>query len=61
MVQLIEQLAVGGMLFCPVGAEHGSQSIMVYTRQADGSVVEKRVMGVRYVPLTDAEAQLRNQ
>ncbi|KAI8097136.1 protein-L-isoaspartate O-methyltransferase [Halteromyces radiatus] len=53
---LIEQLKAPGRLFTPVGTY--SQYIMVYDKKEDGTVEEKRVMGVMYVPLTDADKQL---
>ncbi|KAK0520942.1 hypothetical protein OC842_006941 [Tilletia horrida] len=52
---LIDQLARPGRLFIPVG-QH-SQDIWEIDRAEDGSVTRRKVMGVRYVPLTDAEAQ----
>ncbi|ORX59603.1 pcmt1 protein [Hesseltinella vesiculosa] len=52
---LIDQLKQPGRLFVPVGTY--SQHIMVYDKADDGTVTEKKVMGVRYVPLTDAGKQ----
>ncbi|KAK0570059.1 hypothetical protein OC861_000366 [Tilletia horrida] len=52
---LIDQLARPGRLFIPVG-EH-SQDIWEIDRAEDGSVTRRKVMGVRYVPLTDASSQ----
>ncbi|KAG1047959.1 hypothetical protein G6F47_010293 [Rhizopus delemar] len=53
--KLIDQLKSPGRLFIPVGKY--SQSIMIYDKDADGNVHEKKWLGVQYVPLTDAKAQ----
>ncbi|KAI8075067.1 protein-L-isoaspartate O-methyltransferase [Gongronella butleri] len=53
--ELIEQLKKPGRLFVPVGTFE--QHIMLYDKRADGTVEEKRIMGVQYVPLTDASKQ----
>ncbi|KAE8209893.1 hypothetical protein CF327_g6174 [Tilletia walkeri] len=52
---LIDQLARPGRLFIPVG-QH-SQDIWEIDRSEDGTITKRKVMGVRYVPLTDAAAQ----
>ncbi|CAO3611003.1 unnamed protein product [Cunninghamella blakesleeana] len=52
---LIDQLKAPGRLFVPVG--HLQQHIMIYDKKEDGSVEEKKIMGVVYVPLTDADKQ----
>ena len=46
---LVEQLAVGGRMIVPVGAEH--QQMMIIERTARG-VVERRTIPVRFVPMT---------
>jgi protein-L-isoaspartate(D-aspartate) O-methyltransferase len=48
---LLDQLKPGGRLVIPVGADGDIQHLMVYTRRADGSADEKRVLPVRFVPL----------
>ncbi|KAF9051878.1 protein-L-isoaspartate O-methyltransferase [Panaeolus papilionaceus] len=54
--KLVAQLASPGRMFIPVG------DYMQYIEQIDkdehGNVTSKRVMGVRYVPLTDKDKQL---
>ncbi|CAO3594519.1 unnamed protein product [Absidia cylindrospora] len=53
---LIDQLKAPGRLFVPVG--RAEQTIMVYDKNEDGKVETKKIMGVMYVPLTDAEKQM---
>ncbi|CAD6907538.1 hypothetical protein CF335_g6 [Tilletia laevis] len=52
---LIDQLARPGRLFIPVGKD--SQDIWEIDRTEDGNISKRRVMGVRYIPLCDSEAQ----
>ncbi len=47
---LIEQLAVGGNLIAPVGGA-ASQSLLMLSKQADGSVTETTLAPVVFVPL----------
>ncbi|KAL9114159.1 MAG: hypothetical protein Q9227_001931 [Pyrenula ochraceoflavens] len=54
---LIEQLRAPGRMFIPVGEDGGMQWIWVVDKKEDGSIVRKKDMGVRYVPLTDAPAE----
>ena len=49
---LVEQLATGGRLVLPVGPVGGRQELQVLEKQADGEVERKRVIPVRFVPLT---------
>lgn len=58
---LIEQLARGGRLVIPVGPEGGHQELRVIDKDENGAVTERTAMGVIYVPLTDAEHQLKNR
>ena len=46
---LVEQLAVGGRMVIPVGAE--SQEMRIIEKTAQG-VVERRTIPVRFVPMT---------
>ncbi len=49
---LIEQLAVGGRMVIPVGAENDVQILQVLTKAQDGDVIVSNVIAVRFVPLT---------
>jgi protein-L-isoaspartate(D-aspartate) O-methyltransferase len=49
---LIEQLAVGGRLVIPVGAEDGVQSLRLLTKDSAGNVAQSDVLPVRFVPFT---------
>lgn len=53
---LIEQLAIGGRMVIPVGAENTVQTLQVLTKEEDGRVVVSNVIAVRFVPLTRDEA-----
>jgi len=48
---LVEQLKPGGRMVIPVGPDGGAQHLMLVGKRADGSVEEKRVLAVRFVPL----------
>jgi protein-L-isoaspartate(D-aspartate) O-methyltransferase len=48
---LVAQLKPGGRMVIPVGASPASQYLLLLTKAADGSVREKRVLPVRFVPL----------
>uniref|UniRef100_A0A674MN08 Protein-L-isoaspartate O-methyltransferase n=1 Tax=Takifugu rubripes TaxID=31033 RepID=A0A674MN08_TAKRU len=54
---LLAQLKPGGRLILPVGPTSGSQMLMQYDRQRDGTFITKALMGVMYVPLTDRRHQ----
>lgn len=57
---LLEQLKPGGRLVIPVGPIHAAQELRVLEKRDDGSVSERSVAPVRFVPLTgDAAARDR--
>jgi len=49
---LLDQLKPGGRLVIPVGAVHAAQELRVVEKRADGSLHERSVSLVRFVPLT---------
>lgn len=49
---LVEQLKPGGRMMIPVGPPFRTQSLMLVEKREDGSVVQRNVMPVRFVPLT---------
>ncbi|KAL2268036.1 hypothetical protein VTJ83DRAFT_2882 [Remersonia thermophila] len=52
---LLEQLNSPGRMFIPVDDEGGwSQHVWCIDKDAEGKVTQKKLFGVRYVPLTDA-------
>ena len=54
---LLAQLRPGGRMVIPVGAAGGVQELLLVTKAADGSVREKRVIPVRFVPLVPGRPQ----
>jgi len=53
---LLEQLAPGGRLVIPVGPPGWEgQMLLLVEKQADGTLVERRVAAVRFVPMTGGE------
>jgi len=48
---LLEQLKPGGRMVIPVGEEGGVQHLMLVHKRGDGSLDERRVLPVRFVPL----------
>lgn len=53
---LLEQLRPGGRLVIPVGPIHAAQDLRVIEKRADGSLHERVVTPVRFVPLTGPAA-----
>src|SRR5205814_4907367 len=48
---LLSQLAIGGRLVMPVGAEESSQVLVKVTRQSDTEFRQEPLMNVQFVPL----------
>ena len=48
---LVEQLKVGGRLCIPLGPPHGTQTLMLYTKQEDGTLTSRSLGAVRFVPV----------
>jgi protein-L-isoaspartate(D-aspartate) O-methyltransferase len=49
---LIEQLAPGGRLILPVGAEHEAQQLLHIIKHKNGAIEQKSVAMVSFVPMT---------
>ena len=49
---LLEQLHTGGRLVIPLGRPHETQNLTVIEKQADGTVRQKTILPVGFVPLT---------
>lgn len=48
---LYDQLKCGGRMIIPVGPQGGNQYLEQHDKKMDGSIVRKKLMGVRYGPL----------
>jgi len=53
---LIEQLRPGGRLVIPVGSQGSHQELLVITKSSAGKTQTRRVLAVRFVPLTGGPA-----
>ena len=51
-VEGLEQLAKGGRMILPVGDAWGFQYLILITKDADGTLHQRKVMPVRFVPMT---------
>jgi len=49
---LLEQLRPGGRMVIPVGPRHGDQELLLVTKDAAGTVTQRTVLPVAFVPLT---------
>lgn len=58
--ELLDQLKPGGRLIIPVEHPGGDQQLEQVDKLQDGTIKREIIMGVRYVPLTDREAQCPN-
>jgi protein-L-isoaspartate(D-aspartate) O-methyltransferase len=48
---LVDQLKPGGRMAIPVGAPGGAQELVLVSKDWDGKLQQKNVLGVRFVPL----------
>ena len=48
---VVDQLAVGGRLCMPMGEAFAVQELMLYTKQADGTLLSRSLGAVRFVPV----------
>ena len=51
-VHLQEQLNVGGRMIVPCGPTNGTQILYLFEKDDSGNLLETKIMGVRFVPLT---------
>lgn len=58
---LIDQLKPGGRMVIPVGETLHNQSLRLLEKREDGSLEERDVLPVRFVPLTGPNAERRDQ
>ncbi len=49
---LVDQLKVGGRMVLPLGKTRGSQDLLVLTKQENGSLKERFITAVVFVPMT---------
>ena len=49
---LVEQLRPGGRMVIPVGPRHGDQELLLITKDAAGTVTQRTILPVAFVPLT---------
>jgi len=52
---LVKQLKRGGRMVIPVGAAFLTQHLLLLEKQADGGIVSRQILPVRFVPLTGGE------
>ena len=56
---LVDQLARGGRLASPIGDAGGNQQLVLVEKDAGGRVTQRRILGVRFVPMTDGTGRQR--
>ena len=57
--ELLLQLRPGGRLIAPVGHPHADQSLVLVEKHADGSLHERSVLPVAFVPLVHGPSPAR--
>jgi protein-L-isoaspartate(D-aspartate) O-methyltransferase len=55
---LLEQLKPGGRLVIPVGGSGEAQQLLVIDKHSDGTTARRRMLAVRFVPLTRARGKI---
>jgi protein-L-isoaspartate(D-aspartate) O-methyltransferase len=55
---LVDQLKPGGRLVIPVGGSGEVQQLLVIDKQSDGTTARRRMLPVRFVPLTRARGKI---
>lgn len=59
--QLLDQLALGGRLYIPIGRDKENQWIYLFDKDINGNISYQRMISVRYVMLTSQQLQLMGQ
>jgi protein-L-isoaspartate(D-aspartate) O-methyltransferase len=49
---LVEQLKPGGRMILPLGSPYGAQTLVLITKDKEGSVRSRELLPVRFVPMT---------
>jgi protein-L-isoaspartate(D-aspartate) O-methyltransferase len=49
---LTKQLKIGGRMIIPVGCEHMTQELLLVTKQAEDKIISRKIIPVRFVPVT---------
>lgn len=49
---LLDQLKLGGRMIIPIGPEHGLQHLVLIKKEEDGTITNRNVLAVRFVPFT---------
>ncbi len=58
---LLEQLKPGGRMVIPVGLPYMHQELILVTKNADGEIQSKSILGVAFVPLISEEPELAEE
>jgi len=54
---LVDQLKPGGRMILPLGSPFGAQTLVLVTKDAEGRVHTRRLLSVRFVPMTGKVAE----
>ena len=58
---LVDQLATGGRLVCPIGPPGGYQTLWKFVKQSDGRISKADIGGVAFVPFTGPGVSTRRE